>query len=233
MKTLLKTLGIATLVMIASTWLQAQEIQEKRTNGINLEISQGKIFYTENSTNTNVTRFDINANFCERFPRLCPIAGVSFWRNSFVKDPWQIPPIILRPWPLPLPPSDPWELFDICQLELGSSTIGMVNFGLRGSIGDAFGISVVTGIGFSSFNRRTSEIEGANFTATKMSAPVSNYEANLSYQLSDRFSINAKVGLFNTHFGDLTVLADDGSSIVIEGFTENSPTASLGVGVRL
>ena len=233
MKIKIKNLSLISLLLLFTVSIFAQETQKKKSNGINVEISQGKVFYTENSTNTNLTRIDVNADFCDLFPRFCPIAGVSFWRNSFVKDPWLTPPIIIRPWPFPLPPTDPWERFDICQLELGSSNIALVNFGIKGALGDAIDISVIGGVGFSSFKRRTSDIEGANFTATKMSAPVSNFEAVLSYKLAKRFSINAKVGMFNTHFGDLSVLADDGSSVVIEGFTANSPTASIGIGVRL
>jgi hypothetical protein len=233
MKILYKPLIAILFLIFSSSWIQAQEIQSNKTNGINFEVSQGKVFYTENSTSSNLTRIDINSDFCEKFPRLCPLVGFSWWRNSFIKDPWQTPPIIVRPWPFPFPSTDPWEVFDICQLELGSSNIAMVTFGLRAPVGDKLGISLVSGVGFSSFNRRTSEIEGANFTATKMSAPVTNIEANISYSFTDRISLNIKAGMFNTHFGDLTVLADDLSSIVIEGFTANSPTASLGIGIRL
>lgn len=220
------------LFMILNFSLVAQN-DSKSFQPISLSIHQGFIWYPDNAVSANTTGVQVKLSFCELHPRLCPTIKIKWKRIAERIDIPPSPPIIVRPWPLPLPPTDPWELFDFCQLEYGVSNVLTMDLGLQRNIGNALSLGASLGVGFESVSRNTTNINDANFTATNMSNPVLNYGAEMAYAFSNRVSVNINAGVLNSYWGDISVLADDGSSIVIEGSTLKSPNASIGLSIGL
>lgn len=228
-----KILYVALFILLNSYLPLIGQENTKTNNSVEFGLNQGRIWYTENNVSANITRADLTLTFCDKNPQLCPKISVNWWRIAQRIDIPPFPPIIVRPWPLPLPPTDPWEIFDFCQVEYGVSNIFTVDLGFNRRISKQLGVGISAGVGFESVSRNTSSINDANFTVTNMSNPVLSYGAELSYAISDRFSANLNAGMLNSYWGDISILADDGSSIVIEGSTLKAPNISLGISVGI
>jgi len=221
------------LLLLSTTSILIGQEEVKSTTPLTLSLNQGRIWYTDNDVSANITQVKLKLTLCDLYPKLCPTFTAKWWRIPEKLDLLAPPPIIIRPWPFPLPPTDPWEKFDFCLLEYGSSNIYTFDFGLQSDISNKLVLGVSAGIGFETVSRNTSSINDSNFTITNMSNPVFNYGAELSYAISKRFSVNMNAGMLNSYWGDISILADDGSSIVIEGTTLKSPNLSFGVSVGL
>jgi hypothetical protein len=230
----MKNILYVVLIILLSSYspLIGQE-ETKTQNTVEFSINQGRIWYTENDVAANTTRAELKLSFCERNPSLCPSVSINWMRILERIDIPPFPPIIVRPWPLPLPPTDPWEIFDFCLIEYGVSNIVTLDIGVERNLNDKLSLGLSAGLGFESVSRNTTSINDANFTVTNMSNPVLSYGAEVSYDISNRFSASLNAGMLNSYWGDISILADDGSSIVIEGSTLKAPNVSLGISVGI
>ena len=239
MKKLLFSLALLCFSLSNFTYAQTDTATSspKLSRGMNLEVNAGILLMDNLPDPEPVFGLTWTTFICPNNGRIRRgICWFVDWRVIFrppIFDPWGTRPPIIINGPTPRPDPEPWNQFQLNELELGRSLSFTPCMGAAIDLNDRLSFSLFVGGGFQHTEGNSTELANGTFRTTNSTSPLFAFGANTRFRLGGRAYAKVEFQGITTFEGDMDVIGPEGSIATFEGGSLIAPMFGVGLGVNL